>query len=759
MQGLTCGVLLAVILSLGPSAAFGAPDIPRLDWQERSDWINVRTDVTPGAAGDGRADDTDALQAGLRAVTDGKTLYLPPGTYRITRTLELRGPVVGALIVGHGRDTRLVWDGEEGGRMLWCNGVAYSRYVGLSWDGAGKAAVGFDHASKLRFETEVRHQHEAYRNFTGYGIRIGHEQQLASAEILYRNCLFESCGTAVAMLTFNDYNNTFDGCEFIDCGTGVYDMKGNFYARNCHFERSRETDFAIGSEHGDSIRRCTSVGSRRFITELGTIAPVTVQDCHVARWTDPDGAVHLNGAPVLMFDCVFTEPPSASPPVRFARGGQQAIISANRPEAAAELIAASPNSSTSVIPAGKLRGVVASAQQHFLSGEAAVPRRVFDARQDFGALGDGKADDTDALQAALDAARQHGRGAIAYVPSGHYVLTHPLRITGGSYTFGGAGFLTRLIWRGPDGGASIEVVDPQDVTLEHFAVGHHDLGPVNAAADIRQSSTGGPSRITYDGVFAYGMYQKQPDKQGIVFDGVSPESVVHAIHVQGNLRFRNSARAKVLVANSYEGTVSVEGDRPERDGLLGFMTRLATISAPTLHVRDNHSIVMSDFYVEQSDRHLFLEGKAGDPGGHVTIQGAKIHTFTQEPLVEIHDYQGRVSLGPNQLYVEPKEPKVMATGDRPLELILAGHFLYNVTPQFNLSASVRLTLVENQGLANAGLDRPEALAAMAAALDDLRALGRLDHWANGWLTLGGPADLGRSEGGGGRDLPVQARQP
>ena len=110
--------------------------------------------------------------------------------------------------------------------MFWSNGIAYSRYVGLSWDGRGKAAVGFDHAAQQRFETEVRHEHEAFRNFTGFGIRVGHQQKVASAEILYRNCLFENCGTALAFLTFNDYDNTIDGCEFRDCGIGRARQQG-----------------------------------------------------------------------------------------------------------------------------------------------------------------------------------------------------------------------------------------------------------------------------------------------------------------------------------------------------------------------------------------------------------------------------------------------------------------------------------------------------------------------------------------------------
>ncbi len=232
---------------------------PALPWQERSDWINVKTDVAPPAVGDGVADDTAAIQAALdlgRQSRPSTCRRAPTGSPRRSSSRDRRSAAWwSAMAAG----TRLVWDGPQGGRMFWSNGVAYSRYVGLSWDGRGKAAVGFDHAAQQRFETEVRHEHEAFRNFTEHGIRVGHQQKVASAEILYRNCLFENCGTALAFLTFNDYDNTIDGCEFRDCGTGVLDNKGNFYARNCHFEGSRRADFVVGSEHGSSIRRSTSI--------------------------------------------------------------------------------------------------------------------------------------------------------------------------------------------------------------------------------------------------------------------------------------------------------------------------------------------------------------------------------------------------------------------------------------------------------------------------------------------------------------------
>jgi len=725
-------LVVCILLVLLQTLTYAASDIPRLDWTERSDWINVKTDVQPAAVGDGQADDTKAIQAALNSAGNGTTIYFPPGTYRLTQTVEFRGALIGALIVGHGRDTRLVWDGEDGGRMLWINGAAYTRYVGLSWDGQGKAAIGIDHASALRFETEVRHQHEAFRNFTGYGIRIGHEQKIATAEVLYLNCLFENCGTGMASLAFNDYNNTFVGCEFRDCGTGVHDVHGNFYVRDCHFERSRETDCFIRSEHGDSIRRCTSVGSRRFITEGGTIAPLVIQDCHVAGWTDPQGAVHLNGAPVVMFDCVFTDPPSEGPPVRLVRGGQKLIASSNRSEGTSGLIV-SPHTGTVVsVPPGKLAGVVRDASQTFLRSEADVPTKVFDAKQDFGAIGDGKADDTDAIQATIDAAREHGKGALAYLPTGIYKVTRTLQVTGADYTVGGSGFRCGLIWRGEPGGNTLAVTDPQNLRLEWLAVGHHDLGAMDCEADIHQTSTGGPSLMTYDGVFAHGMYVKHPGRQGILFDKLSPESVVHAIHVQGNLRFRNCARATVLIANSYEGTISVEGDQQQRDGFLGFMMRLATLSDPTVDIRDNHSLVMSDFYNEQSDRHLVLEGNAGDPPGRVTIQGAKMHLNTQEPMLEARDYEGQVFLSSNQFYIKPEKPRFVVTGSRPLTLIIAGHFVYNAVPEFSLQPSTTLVLLENQNLANAGTEDENVLPAVSAALDDLRRLGQLDHELNGW---------------------------
>lgn len=86
--GLWAGVLVTAVLAEAPSTApaGGGTTASVLDW---------------GAQGDGRADDTDAIQ---RAVDAGiGTIYLPKGVYRITRPIVIDLDKVGyTSITGHG---------------------------------------------------------------------------------------------------------------------------------------------------------------------------------------------------------------------------------------------------------------------------------------------------------------------------------------------------------------------------------------------------------------------------------------------------------------------------------------------------------------------------------------------------------------------------------------------------------------------------------------------------------------------------------
>jgi len=733
-------VALAVCwLSLSLSAADGpAPTtIPVLNWEPRSDWVNVKT---LGAVGDGAADDTDAIQKGLSGVKPGATVYLPAGTYRITRTLTLKGPLVGVAVVGHGRDTKLVWDGEAGGKVFKDDGVAYSRFVGLFFDGKGKAAIGFYHYSDLRFETEVMHRHLAFVNFTDAGILAEPKDKYALAETNFENCLFDNCRRGVVFTSFNDYDFTFDGCEFRGAEVAIECRHGNFYVRNCHFENSRVVDILALPEHGCSVRRSTSVGSNRFVELNNSVTTMTIQDCQVAGWKAADGAVKLSGAPVILFDCVFTRGPAGSAPVRI-RDGQRLIVSENQAPDAKDVLQPGHKGKVYVIPAGQRKGALRSAEQRFLTDKARIPTKVFDAKRDFGAKGDGNTDDTAAVQKCIDAAREHAKDAIAYLPTGRYAIKNTLKITGQDYFAGGAGFNTQVIWKGAEGGTMIAVHDPQNVTLEQIAVGNHDSGAMNNGADILQTGSDKPSRMTYDGVFVYGMYQKQPLKQGLRFSGLGREAVVVMPHVQGNLHVTDSAQATILANTTFEGSVVVDGKDKRRDGLLGFQTRLATLVTHGLYLKDNHSIVMSDFYVEQADNGYVFEGSPDDPPGRATIQGAKVHFSVpkNEPgkgtAMTIGNYGGQIFFGHDQFYCEPTNVRIVQTGDRPLEVFLMAICFYNTKPDIHKSASAQVYLVGNDGFklpeqqteykADDKVDA-DALAKIAGAFDDLRRLGETD---------------------------------
>lgn len=747
-------VAAAAVLALGSPTAAAAPQIPPLRWEKRSDWVNLRTDMTPALVGDGKADDTAALQKAFNAVRDGAVLYLPPGTYRVTATLSLKNPSgarwIGGLLVGCGRDTRLVWDGPAGAAMVVLNGIAYTRFVGFELDGRGKAGAGFHYEATQGFQTEVTHRHLAFRGFTDAAVLEKHlNSGQALAETTFENCLFEDCGRGIAFLQFNDYDYTFDGCEFRRCGVAVDCARGNFYVRNCHFEGSRVADVRDWSEHGSSVRRCTSTGSNAFIVRTSTVAPLSVQDCRVDGWKSREGAIVLSRPPALIFDCVFTNPPrdasgAGTAPVRAPGDGQHLLVSGNEVEGAPGLVQPGGRPRVHTIPAGSRKGVTRSSGQRFLQETARTPPRVFDARRDFGAKGNGPADDTAAIQKAIDAAAAAGGGALAYLPTGTYVLTNTLRMTGRDYAVGGSGWGTKLLWKGPAGGTMVEVKSPQHLSLEDLMIGSHDLGPTNNGIDVHQAGSGGSSHMTYDGVYAYGMYQKDPFRKGLVFTGLGENDVVVMPHVQGNLRFTDCGRATVLANCSYEGSVVVEGKGKARDGLLGFQTRLATVVSYGLYLRDSQSVVMSDFYVEQADNGYLFDGGADDPPGRATVGGAKFHSFASDDpkknnILDVRGYRGELFLGPYQFYQEPKRMRMRQQGGGPLELFLVGCSWYGARPDVKLGPAGKLVVIGNESYGSGKDGEPftdaapfkegaaEAdLAKVGRALDDLRRLGELD---------------------------------
>lgn len=215
------------------------------------------------------------------------------------------------------------------------NGVSSS--IGIVWNGRNVAARGFiHHTENGRAESKFIHMYEAFINFTAEGSgtvqnRASDAMHLESSS--YRNCVFINAGNALVVWRSNDFMIHVDGCLFYDNTVGVYTRQGQALVRNCRFFRSSELDIKedeVGPNQ--SIRRCSSVGSRAFYQRnAGELTRprgrnATIQDVYIADWTNPAGWAIRSTAvnaqtynPMLIFDAVFTGGPSNTAPILLDR--------------------------------------------------------------------------------------------------------------------------------------------------------------------------------------------------------------------------------------------------------------------------------------------------------------------------------------------------------------------------------------------------------------------------------------------------------
>ncbi|MGE9291594.1 MAG: glycosyl hydrolase family 28-related protein [Puniceicoccales bacterium] len=741
------------------SFVFGASEIPSIDRVPASDWVNVQEH---GAVGDGVADDTAAIQNLLSGMRPGSVLYFPPGEYRVTGELLLMKSqegnprekrLMGIGIFGHGADTIIKYDGEPGAVMLRMRGVLHYRIEGLVLDGGGKARVGMYHDNrlpeKMLFETHLYHEFITMRNFTEYGILFGDLDDNpggASAETVFQFMIFEKCGTGISFNKFNDYNFTFDGCIFREnTRIAVECVNGNFYIRNSRFEKNGLDVFA-NPEHSSSIRRSVSQGSGSFLEFTNTVSPFTVENCLIADWDDTV-AIRSNGAPMLMFDNRFVSSDAKDAAIDAGRS-QHVVYAANTIDGEVEKLFRKTSKFYVTAEIDSLAPLQLQVGTTFMPESAEVARKYFDAKEDFGAIGDGVADDTTPLQSAIDAAREFGRGAQAYLPHGKYRITRPLLMEGSEYIFGGGTVYSEIVFDGapdedalvvrPEGSLRLDTVRIKRDALsirkeerdEGWRVRTYRIGEFDGqGADIRQHPSESGSRMTYDTVYVTGKYLEIPFQLGIQLEGLGKNDSVVLHNTEGNLQFHNSGAATILQTVGYEGSLWVRGER--RGGFLGVMTRLATLAKHSIFIEDSQSMVAGEFYEEQAPSEaIVLTGKEGDRPGRLTLGFVKTDRF-----IHVRDYVGEINLVATQFYKHPSMPSpgIVVEGSAPTINLIANFFYipeFSVTPPETEINFVGSTGSSPHNEAKVSIRKVHDVDQIAGAIEDLRHLGYVDWQLN-----------------------------
>src|SRR5207249_6418078 len=207
-------------------------------------------------------------------------LFLPSGIYRITKTLVLTSNINVSIAGEDPAGTTIVWDGGAGGTMVWLNGIAYSRFVRLTFDGKRRASVAVEQSWDMRqphFDTGNEYSDDNFVDVE-YGIHGGFMGGGFAETSIRRSHFLRNTKAGVALGSFNALDIWIWYSLFEDCATGVTNRTGagNYHVYNSVFRRSTGSDLAMGNTGGFSARGNYSIGSKAFFTGTSTNNPATI---------------------------------------------------------------------------------------------------------------------------------------------------------------------------------------------------------------------------------------------------------------------------------------------------------------------------------------------------------------------------------------------------------------------------------------------------------------------------------------------------
>jgi hypothetical protein len=433
-------------------------------------WSNVKTSY--GAVGDGRADDTAAIQRGLNELGSSghsPVLWFPSGTYRITNTLVLASNINISIVGEDPATTTIVWDGAAGGTMFWINGVAYSRFTRLTLNGKRRASVAVEQSwnhVRPHFDTGNEYS-DAYFVDVEYGIHGGFKGHGFAETSIRRSHFVRNTKAGVALGNFNALDIWVWYSTFDHCGVGVSNGEGagNFHVYNSVFRESTVSDLWVGNTGGFSARGNYSSRSRAFFASVGATnnpATIDIQDNVVVDPTDSMAIRLGNQGPGLILDNVIRSASSATGPVVY----WTSFLDADVASVGNTFTVARPISNN-----GRLMSVgdrVVS-RDAISAAEPRLPGTLPNLKRSIFEIPPGA--DASRIQQAINAAAvQHGSRPVVHIPDGSYSVSQTLTIPAGDVQLIGDGYGTILRWMGTGSGPVVRLIGPSKVALRELQI-------------------------------------------------------------------------------------------------------------------------------------------------------------------------------------------------------------------------------------------------------------------------------------------------
>lgn len=454
-------------------------------------WLDAKRDF--GAEGDGKTDDTKALQAALDEAVKGtknSTLFLPSGTYRITAPLIINYAINVSVIGSDPKQTIIRWAGGASCSMFRLNGVAYSKFNRMTFEGSGIADAAVDQSWDGKhpyFDTANEYADDIFKD-VNFGIRGGAAGHGFAEASIRRSQFLRNRVAGVSLGNFNALDVWINGCYFEDCETGVTNTlgAGNFKVYNCGFRHSDKADMSMVNTGEFAICNNTSFGSSHFFVAGFTRnpAPVTIEGNTIINPLSADAITISNQGPAFIVGNTVCSAINASGPmVRMTADGfcydNTFTISDQVAIAGRNLI---QNNKT--VPSGSLKKLPPPLPVLALT---TTKRPIIEVPAGSNAA---------TIQAAINrAAKLKGKRPLVHLPYGKYTISSTIVIPQGSdLQLVGDGFgdhnSTFLTWSGQKGQPMLRIDGPSTCTLRDFTLKSND-----ASANVLVTNADRPGSV------------------------------------------------------------------------------------------------------------------------------------------------------------------------------------------------------------------------------------------------------------------------